>query len=175
MRVGSAVQLECGSLWFTDGIDLSLTVRDELRAASPALAFFGAIAIGAYAAYTFSEALETRWVWAAITVLFVACGIASAFVNIARRDRATARMELGTLLLDDFFAYLSHGRAVAIPRSGVIRTALQKEGGASDRTEVRVVYFRGPDGGERVQRISGFFRDEVGVEQLRRWISNDRR
>lgn len=43
-RVGSALALEGGGLWFADGVDLSLTTRDELRSARPALGFVGAAA-----------------------------------------------------------------------------------------------------------------------------------
>lgn len=169
-RVGSALKLEDGSLWFADGVELSLTTQDELRLARPALGFLGAVALGAFAAYRFSESDVLAWAWTAGALLLAGGGVAAAVSNMSRGDAAAARMALGTLLLEDTFVYLSHGRAVAIPRNAVSRTALVNEG--RDKDQVRVIYFRrAQDGRESMQRITGFFRDDVGVEQLRRWIA----
>lgn len=163
-------RFEDGSLWFTNGYEVELSVIDHVAQGAPGLAIFVAGAAAFYAYYLFDVGADSRWIGAGAAAALALVAVAALWWRGWRAQRAAAEMDLGTLLLDRWIVIVSRGRFVPIARSVVLGRGIAHIG-TENRRDVCSIRHRVP-AGERLQHLTGFAHDDEALAELDRWIAS---
>ncbi len=170
-RLPGGARFADGSLWFANAYEVKLTAADTLAAAIPGLGIFATLGLGIYTYYQFDEQLASRWICGGVTLLTAIAAGTAMWWHRGRSWRAVERMELGTLILDDYLVIISRGRYLPFERSSILRHDLARRG---DAERAHVIRYRTPRG-QALQELTGFANNPAAVKTLDQWIAKEPR